>query len=167
MTDHDIAALHGTRDHLDRGQPATDRVVAPLTNPAGLAKLRGEVSRMYPHARPGSPNDRHRLRLLDLIATAEQEQSRLTTWVLTLGGDAEHAEALAANVITIPRPAIYTGPKNQTVDQNTVSYLRKAARRVRDQRYWGSGVTALISDLLDNAAAAIDGDVVPEGDTHA
>ncbi|AIY15823.1 hypothetical protein GUY44_07530 [Pimelobacter simplex] len=116
MTDHDITAQHGVRDHLDRGQPATDRAAScpecpdaepamgcaacgtPLPETAGLAELRGEISLLFPDARTGSPNYRHRRRLLDLLAAAEQEQARLTDWVLTLGGDAERAEAQA------PRP---------------------------------------------------------------
>jgi hypothetical protein len=58
--------------------------------------------------------------------------------------------------LTIRKPEIHTGPRHQTVDEATVSYLREAARRVRDKRYWGSGVTALVADLLDNTATAIE-----------
>lgn len=57
--------------------------------------------------------------------------------------------------ISIPRPQITTGPKDLTVDEATINYLREAATRVRDQRYWGSGVTALVSDLLDAVANAM------------
>lgn len=58
--------------------------------------------------------------------------------------------------ITIPKPAIHTGPVHLTVDEATVNYLRAAAQRVRDHRYWGSGVTALVSAVLDDVAQAIE-----------
>lgn len=57
--------------------------------------------------------------------------------------------------ISIPRPAIHTGPKHLTVDEATTSYLREAAARVRSNRYWGSGVTALVSSVLDSVADAL------------
>ncbi|SDC45011.1 hypothetical protein [Nocardioides lianchengensis] len=57
--------------------------------------------------------------------------------------------------ISVPRPQLTTGPKQMTVDEATVMHLRQAATRVREQRYWGSGVTALVSELLDAAAAAM------------
>ena len=72
-----------------------------------------------------------------------------------LAAPAPDTDALAERGITVPRPQIYTGPARMSVDDATVMYLRDAAIRVRDQRYWGSGVTALVSDLLDNAADAI------------
>lgn len=58
--------------------------------------------------------------------------------------------------IEIPKPQIHTGPKHLTVDGATVDYLRDAAIRVRVNRYWGSGVTALVADLLDAAADAVE-----------
>lgn len=58
--------------------------------------------------------------------------------------------------IRIPRPQIFTGPTHVSVDAATVSYLREAADRVRHGRYWGSGVTALVSELIDSAARAIE-----------
>lgn len=54
--------------------------------------------------------------------------------------------------VSIPRPSIHTGPKHLTVDEATVSYLREAATRVRDNRYWGSGVSALVADVLTSVA---------------
>ena len=61
--------------------------------------------------------------------------------------------------ITIPKPRITTGPEDMTDDEAAAMYLREAARRVRKQRYWGSGVTTLVSRLLDDAAEAIDAEV--------
>lgn len=69
----------------------------------------------------------------------------------------------ATRSIVLPRPRIYTGPKHQTVDEATASYLREAAQRVRDNRYWGSGVTALVADLLDSAAEAVELSTPPAG----
>lgn len=57
--------------------------------------------------------------------------------------------------IVIPRPRITTGPLDLTINQATVSYLRDAEERVRKNRYWGSGVTTLVADLLGTAAAAL------------
>lgn len=57
--------------------------------------------------------------------------------------------------ISIPKPAIHTGPKHQTVDEATTAYLREAANRVRANRYWGSGVSALVATVLDDVAAAV------------
>lgn len=57
--------------------------------------------------------------------------------------------------ITIPKPAIHTGPEHLTVDEATVDYLRAAAERVRTKRIWGSGVSALVSTVLDDVAAAV------------
>ena len=62
--------------------------------------------------------------------------------------------------IIVNRPAIYTGPAHLTVDEATSNYLRDAAIRVRAHRYWGSGVTALVSDLLDSVAEALDSSTV-------
>jgi hypothetical protein len=69
--------------------------------------------------------------------------------------------------IVIPKPQIHTGPKHQTVDEATAAYLREAARRVRANRYWGSGVSALVSTVLDDTAAAIEASMPPSniGDT--
>ena len=64
--------------------------------------------------------------------------------------------------IVIPRPQIHTGPKHLTVDEATVDYLREAAKRVRRERYWGSGVTALVSDLLDVVAEALEVSTPPD-----
>lgn len=58
--------------------------------------------------------------------------------------------------IIVPRPQIHTGPKDMTVDAASAMYLRDAACRVRANRYWGSGVSALVARLLDDAAQAID-----------
>lgn len=58
-------------------------------------------------------------------------------------------------MIRVPRPQITTGPKHLTTDQATVKYLREAAERVEVQRYWGSGVTRLVADLLTAAADAM------------
>lgn len=54
--------------------------------------------------------------------------------------------------IAIPRPRITTGPKHQTVDEATAAYLREASERVKANRYWGSGVSRLVADLLSDAA---------------
>lgn len=64
----------------------------------------------------------------------------------------------AETTITIRKPQIFTGPTHQTVDEATAMYLREAANRVRDNRYWGSGVTALVASVLDDAAEAIGSD---------
>lgn len=58
--------------------------------------------------------------------------------------------------IRVQRPQIYTGPRHMSVDAATAMYLREAATRVREQRYWGSGVTALVSDLLEDAAERVE-----------
>lgn len=58
-------------------------------------------------------------------------------------------------MIAIPKPRILTGPKHQTVDEATASYLREASQRVRDGRFWGSGVSRLVADLLGDAADAV------------
>lgn len=63
---------------------------------------------------------------------------------------------MSTTYLRIPKPEILTGPKHQTVDEATIAYLREAAQRVRDNRYWGSGVTALVAKLLDDAASAIE-----------
>lgn len=65
-----------------------------------------------------------------------------------------------ADDITIPRPQITTGPQHLSVDEATVKYLREVAERVRTKRYWGSGVTDLVTSLLDAAAAAITADAL-------
>ena len=57
--------------------------------------------------------------------------------------------------ITIPRPYITTGPKHMTEDEATVMYLREAAERVSNGRFWGSGVSALVARTLTAAADAI------------
>lgn len=57
--------------------------------------------------------------------------------------------------VVIPRPQITTGPRHQTVDEATVAYLCEAADRVRTQRYWGSGVSALVAGVLADVATAI------------
>ena len=72
--------------------------------------------------------------------------------------------APGARQILVNRPAIYTGPAHLTVDEATSNYLRDAAIRVRTQRYWGSGVTALVSDLLDSVAEALDSSTVDTGE---
>lgn len=59
------------------------------------------------------------------------------------------------STITIPRPAIHTGPAHKTVDEATADYLLEAAGRVVDQRIWGSGVSALVARTLTDAAMAI------------
>lgn len=64
-------------------------------------------------------------------------------------------EAAAVERISVRRPQIHTGPRNMTVDEASAMYLRDAAARVRAQCYWGSGVTALVADLLDDASAAL------------
>ena len=61
-----------------------------------------------------------------------------------------------ARFIRVRRPQIHTGPKGMSVDEATAMYLRNAAIRVRSERYWGSGVTALVSDLLDDAAERVE-----------
>lgn len=71
--------------------------------------------------------------------------------------------APGARQILVNRPAIYTGPAHLTVDEATSNYLRDAAIRVRTQRYWGSGVTALVSDLLDSVAEALDSPTADAG----
>lgn len=70
---------------------------------------------------------------------------------------AEHRAAERETVLAerVPIPRITTGPKHMTVDQATETYLRDAAARVRSQRYWGSGVTALVASVLDHAADAL------------
>lgn len=65
---------------------------------------------------------------------------------------------LTGDRIAIPRPAIHTGPARLTVDEATAAYLREAAKRVREKRYWGSGVTALVSTVLDDVATALEVD---------
>jgi hypothetical protein len=77
-----------------------------------------------------------------------------------------HTAENDARFIRVPRPQIHTGPKGMTVDEATVMYLRDAASRVREQRYWGSGVTALVSDLLDDAAERVEATtrVIPPGE---
>lgn len=57
--------------------------------------------------------------------------------------------------VAIPRPSIHTGPNHMTVDEATYSYLREAASRVRVNRYWGSGVTCLVADVLESVATAL------------
>lgn len=57
--------------------------------------------------------------------------------------------------VTIPRPAIHTGPKHQTVDEATVAYLLEAATRVVNQQIWGSGVSALVARTLTDVAMAM------------
>ena len=74
--------------------------------------------------------------------------------VLRLGG----ASDAPAETITIPRPAIHTGPQHKTVDEATADYLLEAATRVVDRQIWGSGVTALVARLLTDAAMALQGD---------
>jgi hypothetical protein len=74
------------------------------------------------------------------------------------GSENSTPPVLTVDRITIPKPQIHTGPQHLTVDQATVSYLRDAAARVRRQRYWGSGVTALVSTVLDDVANAIEAD---------
>lgn len=60
------------------------------------------------------------------------------------------------DTITIRRPQIYTGPKDMTVDEATVHYLRDATKRVHENRYWGSGVTDLVAGILKAVADEID-----------
>lgn len=62
------------------------------------------------------------------------------------------------DTVTIPKPRILTGPDHLTVDEATTTYLRDAARRVRKNGYWGSGVTALVADTLDSVASAVESD---------
>lgn len=64
-------------------------------------------------------------------------------------------EQTAPSPITIPRPAIHTGPAHKTVDEATADYLLEAAGRVVDQCIWGSGVSALVARTLTDAAMAI------------
>ena len=78
--------------------------------------------------------------------------------------DASMVATPGARQITVNRPAIFTGPAHLTVDEATSNYLRDAAIRVRTQRYWGSGVTALVSDLLDSVAEALDSSTVDTGE---
>jgi len=68
----------------------------------------------------------------------------------------EHSAESRERFIRIPRPQIFTGPKHQTVDEATVSYLREAAKRVHRERYWGSGVSALVVAVLEDAADAVE-----------
>ena len=61
-----------------------------------------------------------------------------------------------ARFITISRSQIFTGPKHQTVDEATVSYLREVVARIQRERYWGSGVTALVSAILEDVAERVE-----------
>ena len=65
---------------------------------------------------------------------------------------------MSAGRVSIARPRVTTGPEAMSVDEATVMYLREAANRVRHQRYWGSGVSRLVSDLLDDTANAMEAD---------
>ena len=69
---------------------------------------------------------------------------------------ATEAMEKAATTISIERPQIHTGPTHLTVDEATVSYLREAEKRVRTNRYWGSGVTALVAGILKAVADEIE-----------
>jgi hypothetical protein len=56
--------------------------------------------------------------------------------------------------VTIPAPTISTGPAGKTVIEAAVDYLRDAAGRVESNRYWGSGVSALVARTLRDVADA-------------
>lgn len=76
-------------------------------------------------------------------------------WSAVSPGRDERGVVSADGFVSIPRPAIHTGPQHLSVDEATVEYLLEAATRVVNNRYWGSGVSALVARTLTDAAVAI------------
>ena len=66
----------------------------------------------------------------------------------------EHSAA-RAGVISIPAPAISTGPKGKTETEAAADYLREMQSRT-NLLLAGSGVTALVDRLLADVVAALD-----------
>lgn len=68
--------------------------------------------------------------------------------------------------VTIPRPHVTNGPKGVAASVADADYLRSAVRNIesqgRGERLWGSGVTEMVSKLLNDAADALT--VEPERD---
>lgn len=141
MTD-DLTQQLGIRDQLDAGQPASDR--GPGFPPRTLADVLDLATRDAVLHGDGwvrlSRNDDGTITFL--------RHDPMYVAVATSPG--------CADTITIPKPAIHTGPKHLTVDQATAQYLREVADRVRANRYWGSGVTALVASVVENVANAVE-----------
>lgn len=70
-------------------------------------------------------------------------------------GEVADAILESEEFIIIPKPCITTGPKHMTEAEATAMYLADVASRIRQARYWGSGVTRLVSTLCDDVAAAV------------
>jgi hypothetical protein len=117
-----------------------------MTDPAAQHAIRDQLDSGYPAI------DRIRKANAELRAALAPEGCSHRA----PGSENSTPAVLTVDRITIPKPQIHTGPRHLTVDQATVSYLRDAAARVRAQRYWGSGVTALVSTVLDDVANAIE-----------
>lgn len=61
--------------------------------------------------------------------------------------------------ITVPRPHVTHGPEGVAASLADADYLRAAVRNIKHQNrgesLWGSGVTAMVSKLLNDAADAL------------
>lgn len=141
MTD-DLTGRLAIRDQLDAGHPPHDGAIADasrrhpahITSPTSIDQVRDWWDGRPLWSPPRMPDE--------FVAVLWAEIDRLRE---------KHADS-----ITIPKPAIHTGPKHLTVDQATAQYLREVADRVRAHRYWGSGVTALVASVVENVAHAIE-----------
>lgn len=58
----------------------------------------------------------------------------------------------APATITVPKPRVPYGPEHLTEDEGTADYFREAARRISDQRWFGSNLSATLASYLRDTA---------------
>jgi hypothetical protein len=63
---------------------------------------------------------------------------------------------LTPRAITVPRPHVAHGPAHLTAEEADVSYLRAAAGNIQHARCLGSNLTNTVTQLLFDAANAIE-----------
>lgn len=75
---------------------------------------------------------------------------------------------MTVDTITIPRPHVPFGPVGVPANRADAEYLRSAVRNIefsvnRGRALWGSNLTATITKLLLDTAAALDAQEVNHG----